>query len=66
MNTLIFAGGLLLGALSAFVFMFITTAITTKNSQKQKQQEAVSKVLNDDLIKELFMIYMKDQKNDGK
>lgn len=62
MNTLIFAAGLLLGALSAFVFMFITTAISSHERVKKVKEQIVS----EDLIRELWHDYVKEMKKDGK
>ena len=59
MNTIIFIAGALLGALAAFVFMFICMIfINHKDSKPQK--------LDENLVRELWKDYLKENGEDGK
>ena len=59
MNTIIFIAGALLGALAAFVFMFICmTLINHKNGKPAK--------LDENLVRELWKDYLKENSDDGK
>lgn len=59
MNTIIFIAGALLGALAAFVFMFICMIfINRKDSKPQK--------LDENLVRELWKDYLKENGEDGK
>jgi len=59
MNALIFAGGIVLGALVTFVFVFIMIAIGNRDKGNSPKMDS-------DLIKELWHEYIKEMKDDGK
>ena len=63
MNTLIFAGGILCGALATFVFVFITIAITVSSANKKKKDKPI---ISEDMLLKLYDRYMEKMNDDGK
>lgn len=61
MNTLIFAAGIVVGAIATFAFIFIVAALATRDS---KEKEASK--MSEDLVKELWHEYIREMKDDGK
>lgn len=63
MNTLIFAGGILCGALATFVFVFLTITFASASSKKKKDNKPI---ISDDVIMRLYEKYLEKMKDEGK
>ena len=62
MSIIIFVAGLVIGALTAFVFMFIVMGLSSrKNRESPKGEYPDAK-----LIREMWTEYLKETKDDGK
>ena len=68
MNTLVFAGGVLLGALATFVFVFITISLSVRKEKNEDQGiDYILKIweTNPEMILDLAERIAKRTKDDG-